>query len=257
MTVASRFVFSQAELTFLAELCGKGNFPGAPPPVLADKAWTPVVRGLLAAGVVRDSDPPEIADDLAAVLDVVFSSQRSLWVRLAYPVGQDGSAAWALWIKGDAVVRQTLVTPETHELVAGDRSALDGLLATVLDIQIARDSEDGEPQTVAYRDSSAAAQLNVDEGPRAVAERYPAAAAFAQALTDARRSIAIDEHVGPGYEDRSRENLVLVESPHGLWLSRYIKPVGHAEDGSSIVVLQRVSIATARERMAALIFAAA
>lgn len=255
MTVATEFVFSQAELTFLAELCGKSNFPAAPPPELGDNSWTPVVRGLLATGVVLDTDPPEIADELAAALDVVFSSERSLWIDLVYRPGEGDNAAWVLWIKGDAVVRQTLLTPETHQLVVCDQSALGELLATALDLQAAQDSQAGEPQTLSYGDFSAALQLNADEGPGASADRYPAAGGWAQALTDGRRSLEVDESVGPGDAGRPHLELTLVDSPTGLWLSRYMRPDGHDEDGSGVVVLQQVNLDTAREQMTALILA--
>jgi hypothetical protein len=251
--LASEFVFSEAELTFLAELCGKNNFPGAPPPELDDKAWTPVVRGLLARGVVFDTEPAAIADEVAAMLDVVFSSERSLWVDLAYRPGEGENAAWALWVKGNTVVRQTLMTPETHRLVVSDRSELEGLLATVLDVRTAQDSQEGESQTISYADFWPAAQLNVDEGPGAVADRYPAVGAYAQALTDGRRSIIVDESVGPGDDGRPRLELTLVESPTGLWLMRYARPVGRGEDGSGVVVMQRVTVDMAREQMNALI----
>jgi hypothetical protein len=255
MTMATEFIFSQAELTFLAELCGKANFPGAPPPALDDKAWKPVVRGLLARGVVFDTEPPAIADEVAVMLDVAFSSERSLWMELAFRPGEGENAAWALWIKRGEVVRQALMTPETHQLVHRDLSVLDELLATVLDIRIAEDSQEGEPETMAYGDFSGAAQLNVDGGPNAVAERYPAAAGYARALTEGRRSIAITARVGPGEEDTSREELTLVEAPHGLWLCRYATRSAQPEDGSGVVVMQRVTLNMAREQMTALILA--
>jgi hypothetical protein len=253
--LASEFVFDQAELTFLAELCGKNNFPGAPPPELDDKAWTPVVRGLLARGVVFDTEPPAIADEVAVMLDVVFSSERSLWVDLVYRPGEGENAAWVLWVKGDTVVRQTLMTSETHRLVVCGRSELDGLLATVLDVRISQDSREGEPQTLSYADYCAASQLNFNEGPGAVADRYPAAEAYAQALTDGRRSIAVEERASWGVDARSRMELKLVESPTGLWLYRRSSPVEHGEDGSGVVVMQRVTLDMAREQMTALILA--
>ncbi len=249
MTMATEFIFSQAELTFLAELCGKANFPGAPPPALDDKAWKPVVRGLLARGVVFDTEPPAIADEVAVMLDVAFSSERSLWMELAFRPGEGENAAWVLWVTGDAVVRHTLMTPETHQLVVCDRSELDDLLAVVLDVRTAQDSREGEPLTASYADFSAAMQLNFHDGPGAVADRYPAARGYAQALTDGRRSIGVDESVGPGDDGRPRVELTLVESPIGLWLTRYTRPVGHGEDGSGVVVMQRVTLDMAREQM--------
>jgi hypothetical protein len=142
--------------------------------------------------------------------------------------------------------------PRIHHLARCARAPVDELLATAFDFPTAQGSSAGEPRILSERDLGAALELGLAEGPRPVADRYPAAADYAQALADGRRSTCVKLRGGPGDEAFPWREIEIVEAPTGLWLVRNETPGDMPQDGSGTVVLQRISVDTARELMVGL-----
>jgi hypothetical protein len=240
---------SDAEATLLAGMAGVDRFPAALPPELEEGAWGTVARGLLARGLAHGESRLEISEEVAELVGGVVFAERSLWIRIHYRPGEGDNLALALWIRGDEVVRQDL-DPEAriHHLSRCARSPVDELLATAFDFSTAQGSRAGEPQRLSQRDLVAALELREAEGPRPVAERYPAATDYADAMYDGRRTTSVTLRGGLEDEVFQRREIEFVEAPQGLWLVRNETP-GAPQDGSQMVVLQRISVDTARELM--------
>jgi hypothetical protein len=244
--------FSQAELTVLARMAGRTYFPGAPQGELDDAGWAAVGRGLMARGVLHGRLRRTVDDDVAALLDVVMGGDWSLWLQLQYNPGLGENSAEVLWIKGDDVVRQTKNDQDVHRLERVQPAAVDEIVSRALDLPTAQDSQAGEPFTMTQLEYSSACSLTRDEGAAAGGARYPAAAEYLQARDDARRATWVQSQRGYGIEVSDCEQLTLIDVPDALWLARPESRGELPEDGSGRLVVQRVTMDEARERVTAL-----
>jgi len=247
--------FSQAELTVLARMVGRTYFPGAPQGELDDAGWAAVGRGLMARGIIHGRLRRTVEDDVAALLDVVLDGDWSLWLQLNYNPGLGGlgdNSAEVLWIKGDEVVRQTMDEQEVHRLERVGPAAVDDLVARALDFPTAQGSETGEPFTMTQREYSEAVALTNDESTAAAAARFPVAAEYVQAHEQSRRNTWVQSECGYGIDARDRDQLALVDAPGALWIVRPENPAELPDDLSGTLVLQRVTVVEARERVTAL-----
>jgi hypothetical protein len=244
---------SDAEATLLAGMAGVDQFPAALPPDLDDAGWATAARGLLARGLAHGERRLVMSEEVAGLVGGVVFAERSLWIRMHYRPGEGDNLAQVLWIRGDEVVRHIL-DPEArvHHLCRCAGSPVDELLATAFDFPTAERSCAGEPRRLSQRDFVAALELREAEGRRPVAERYPAATDYADAMYDGRRSTCVKLRGGPGDEAFPWREREFVEAPSGLWLMHYETPGDPPPDGSGTVVLQRISVDTARELMVGL-----
>jgi len=82
--------------------------------------------------------------------------------------------------------------------------------------------------------------------------RFPAAAEYAEAVVQARRYTWVQSERGYGVDVRDRDQLTLIDAPDALRLVRPEHPGELPEDLSGTLVVQRVTVAEARERVIAL-----
>lgn len=244
---------SDAEATLLAGMAGADRFPAALPPELDDKGWATVARGLVARGLAHGESRLEMSEGIDGLVRGVVFAERSLWIDIQYRPGEGDNSAQALWIRDESVVRHRLNTDaRVHYLARCARSAVDELLTATFDFPTAQESEPGAPQTISQFDYAYALDLNVSDGPSAVADRYPAAADYAAVLTDARRATRVKRDGGPADEGYPWREVEIVEAPQGLWIKRNAAPGPPPDDGSGIVLMQRISVDMAREQLIAL-----
>jgi hypothetical protein len=247
---AQELDFSDAELTLMAFIMDEEYFPATPPPALDDDGWKAVERGLVARGVVHGRLRQRVADDVAEVLDVVLSADRSLWLRVAFAPGVGESHAHVLWLRDDAVVRLTAPPVGPKHLVVCDRKAIDDSLAALVDFPTAAGSQPGEPVSLPIGDFADAMQLASEESSAAAATRYPAAADFVAALADARCTTIFESRrsIGSALGDQRIELLTFAESPsQGLWLAHDDPYDTTADLSSEQTHVRRVSIEMARD----------
>ena len=252
MSPLAQLAFGDEQLTMLAATAGEPAFPYARVPQLDDDGWEAVARGLVARGVLRADRSPAEDETLEAVLGLVRGASSSLRMTLVYAPGAGDSRHEVLWLEGDAVVRQTTTPDGVHRFLTGRRETVEDLLALLLDLEAARDSQPGEPVTLAGAAYAEAVSLvHGDEG-AAAAERHPAAAEFVAALGDARRLTDVEARRRTGDDRFEGDGLTLVESPgHGLWLVRHEAPDDGDPDGAA--TLQRIAPDAARALVAALV----
>jgi hypothetical protein len=244
---------SDAEATLLAGMAGADRFPAALPPEMDDEGWAAVARGLLARGLAHGEGRLEMSDAVAGLIRGAVLAERSLWIEIQYQPGAGDNWSEVLWLGGEGVVRHRLdPDAHVHHLERCARSAVDELLAATFDFPTALDSEAGVPQRISQFDFAYALDLNVAEGPGAVADRYPAAGDYAAVLTDARRATRVKLDGRPGDETFPWREIEIVEAPQGLWLMHDVLPGPPADDGSGIVVIQRITVDMAREQLTAL-----
>jgi hypothetical protein len=248
-STAQEVDFSDAELTLMAFIMDAEYFPATPPPTLDDDGWKAVERGLVARGVVHGRLRQRVADDVAEVLDVVLSAQRSLWPKFVNASGAGSSSdAYVLWLKDDAIVRLSVSPAGLTNLAVCERQAIDAMTASLSDFPAAGASQPGPPVTLPVGDFAEATQVASREGTAAASARFPEAAGFLLALDDARtyRSIESQRRIGPALADQSKEMLTFADSPaHGLWLAHDGRYAG--EDLTGVVTrVQRVSVEMAR-----------
>lgn len=240
---AQELVFTDEQLTLLAAMAGEPSFPGARPPTLGAAAWQAVAGGLAARGLPRAVKP----DAIDAVLGVVLFADSSLCSTLLYAPGEGVNRNETLWLRGGAIVRQTTTPDGLHGFRAGAGAAVDDLLAAVLDFPTAAGSQPGPPQALTQGElADAVGALKVDGAP-AAAERHPAAAGYVEALADARRLVRVEARSRVGEDRFDGDELTIVESPrHGLWLAR-------GDSSGDAIMLERVTVASAREQVMALV----
>jgi hypothetical protein len=247
---AQELDFSDAELTLMAFIMDKEYFPVTPPPTLDDDGWKAVERGLVARGAVHGRLRQRVADDVAEVLDVILSAERSLSLRVAFAPGAGESHAHILWLKDDAIVRLTAPPVGPKHLVVCDRQAIDDTLDALVDFPTAAGSQPGEPLAMPIGDFADAMQLASKDGSAAAATRYPAAADFVAAIGEARCTTNFESRrsIGSALADQRIELLTFAESPaHGLWLA-HDDPYDTTGDLSNEQThVQRVSIDMARD----------
>ncbi len=242
-------VFTNEELTLLANLAGAAYFPCTGSPVLDDATRVAVGRGLIARGVLRDDEPPVAVEVVQALLNTVLHADRSLWLTVR-SAGGDDDRYEVVWLRDGAVARHRPSYDGTHRLLVYDRSAVDDLLAVALRLDVAPDAPSGEPHTVSERVLLDALELNASQGTAAARERAPELAGYLDALSDMRRETRLEarRHLDGGGVDS--EELTLIESPgHGLWVVRELP-------ASGAVTVQRTSVASAREQATRLVRAA-
>jgi hypothetical protein len=247
--------FSDAELTLMAFIMDEEYFPATPPPTLDDDGWKAVERGLVARGAVHGRLRQRVADDVAEVLDVVLSAQRSLWPKFVYAPGAGASDAYVLWLKDDAIVRLSVSAAGLTNLAVCERQAIDAMIASLSDFPAAGGSQPGSPVTLPVGDFAEATQVASRESTAAALAQFPQAADFLLALDDARTYTSVESHrrIGPALADQSKEMLSLADSPaHGLWLAHDGRYGG--EDLTGVVTrIQRVSAEMAREEVSAFV----
>ena len=216
MSAATELKFSDPELTFLAIKLGHGYFPATPLPNLDADGWDAVQRGLIARGVVRGHFRLKVDDDVADVLETVIQADCSLWTQLKFEPGMGRSRGQVLWFKNDRIIRQA-TTDETTSLAERDRSAVDEMLAELVDFPDAASSQDLPAVRVPMLDVHAAIDAAVADGTVAAAASHPDAAGYVCALAEG-RSATLVEYCSAGLEPDRRERLGLAESHlHGFF----------------------------------------
>jgi hypothetical protein len=244
---------TDAEVTLLAGMAGADRFPAALPAELDDRGWGAVARGLLARGLAHGRRRLVMSEEVAGLVGGVVFAKRSLWIELQYRPGEGDNSVQVLWIGDEGAVRHILdADARVHHLARCERSAVDELLAATFDFPTAQGSRPGVPQTISQLDFANALDLNVAEGPAAVADRYPAAADYAAALDAGRRATRVKLAGGMDDEAFPYRAIELVEAPQGLWLMHDVAPGPPAVDGSGTVVIQRISVDMARDQLTAL-----
>ncbi len=230
-------VLTDEELTLLAGMVGAPAFPYARARALDRAARDAVARALAARDVLARDGAARPAVD--ALLGIVLSAGESLRLTIVYAPQEGDSRHEVVWLKSEALVRQTVWPAGIHHFRGGSAAALGELLANVLTFPAAAGSEPGEPRRLARAELDEAVGLLRSDGVEVASVRHPAAAGYVAAVADARRLTAVAWQQGA--EGRIEgEELTLVESrAHGLWLERD-EPAGGA------VVLRRIDPGTAR-----------
>jgi hypothetical protein len=245
MSAAAELKFSDPELTFLAIKLGNGFFPATPLPDLDADSWQAVERGLIARGIVRGHFRLTVDDDVADVLQTVIHADCSLWTQLRFAVGIGGSRGQVLWFKDGRMIRQA-TTDGTTSLAERDRSAVDEMLAELVDFPDAAASRDLPEVRLPMLDLHAAIDAAVADGVAAAAARHPDAAGYVCALAEG-RSTTLVEYRSAGLEPDRCERLSFAESRvHGLWLAQD-DPHRQGELDGVMTLVQQVTVATARD----------
>jgi hypothetical protein len=245
MSAATELRFSDPELTFLAIKLGHGCFPATPLPDLDADSWTAVQRGLIARGVLRGHFRLTVDDDVAELLEAVLQADCSLWTQLKFALGIGGSRGQVLWFKDGTMIRQA-TTDGTTSLAVRDRSAVDEMLAELVDFPDAAASQDLPAVRLLMLDLHAAIDAAVADGIAAAAARHPDVAGYVRALAEP-RSTTLVEYQSAGLEPDRRERLSFAESrAHGLWLSQD-DPHPAGELDGVMTSVQQVTAATARD----------
>jgi hypothetical protein len=253
MTPTPDLVFSDAELTYLAIELDKPYFPATPPPTLDPDGWGVVQRGLVARGVLGGRFRLSVDDDVAEVIEMVLTADLSLWTGLLYAPGAGENRGQILWLRDDAVVRQTATPDGTTTLLVCDRRAVDDMLAEVADFPDAALSEAGPPLTLPLVDFHEAVYATSAESPAAAGARYPAASGYVEALAEGRSATWLERR-SAGEEPERREKLWFAESrAHGLWLA-HDDPHVAGELTGVMTRVQRVTVDMAREEANALVY---
>jgi hypothetical protein len=255
MIVSTELVFSDAELTLMAFMMDKPYFPATPPPTLDDDGWNAVERGLIARGAVDGRFRQRVDDDVAEVLDVVLSADRSLWALPAYAPGEGEAHGQILWCKDDAIVRVTAPRVGPKQLLVCDRSAVAAMLDAVLVFPTAAGSQPGPVRTLPIGDFAEATQILAREDAAAAGAQFPEASGFLEALADAHYSTTIECHISIGDDMQAQrvESMILAESRrHGLWLA-HDEPYEGEEITGVMTRVQQVSVELAREEATALV----
>jgi hypothetical protein len=212
LSAAAQFALSDEEVTLLARMAGLPGFPAARAPQLGDAGWVAVGRALAARSILHGGVEPVVADEVAAVLDVVLFAEGALWCNVDHRPGEGEDRAEVLWFAGDAIVRHTLSPSGVHEFALSDRPAIDDLLAAV--------------PAQASPPPAAAQELSESD--------------WQAACADARVTITV--HALRGADHAS---LTVVDSAqHGLCAAR--------ADASGAVVLERLDAAGARAQLTAI-----
>jgi hypothetical protein len=108
-------VFTDEQLTLLADLAGLPGFPGASRPRLDAAGWAAVAQGLIARGVIHDDDPGGAVPLADAVLGGALYADRWLWITVSDTQDpQAGSGQEILWLKDGVRVRQTVTSNGFH-----------------------------------------------------------------------------------------------------------------------------------------------
>jgi hypothetical protein len=126
-------VFTDEQLTLLADLAGLPGFPGASRPRLDDAGWTAVAHGLMARGVIHDDDPGGAVRLADAVLGVALHADRWLWITVSDTQDPEaGSGQEILWFKAGVRVRQTVTCNGFHRFSTATPADLLAEMLTLL-----------------------------------------------------------------------------------------------------------------------------
>jgi hypothetical protein len=212
-------VYTDEQLTLIADLAGEPSFPGARRPELDEAAWTAVAHGLIARGAIHDDDPPTPVRLVDAVLGVALYADRWLWITIdSQEEGASGQEI--LWLSGDARVRQTVTSDGFHRFAT---ATIDELLGEVLNLRASAGAPAGPPLT-----------LDEEE--------------FGEFMDAACCVVSIECGRRIGEDSVEAQGLTLVESAeHGLRL------LGDLSDGS--IVLEAITSGAAGEHVMALVAA--
>jgi hypothetical protein len=143
-------VFTDEQLTLLAQLAGYQTFPGARSPQLEDAGWAAVAQGLAARGVIHDDDEtaePRLAD---IVLSLVLAADRWLWIRIAGSDEQTAHGDEILWFKEHVRIRQTVAPSGFHRFSA---ATADELVAGALELLTQDDVARRAPRALSGADA--------------------------------------------------------------------------------------------------------
>lgn len=253
MISATDLTFSDAELTFMAIELGYEYFPATPLPTTLDvDGWKTVQRGLMARGVMRGHFRLSLDEDVAQVLELVLSADRSLWMSLSFAPGAGQGGARVLWLNDGAVVSHTSTPEGTTTLTVCDDAAIGDMIAAVVDFPDAADSRDGPPQSLPMLALHEAVDAVDAESAAAAAARFPAAAGYLTALAEPRSTRYIESR-SAGLEPARRQKLAFAESRvHELWLA-LDEPHPSGDLDGVMTRVQQVSPPTARAEAEALV----
>ncbi len=182
--------------------------------------------------------------ELDAVLRPVLLAERTLLVVVIDARKEGGNApVLRFWRHGHTFRRERVRSEGPRSFTTCGRDVIDAVLADVLEIVAAAQSEPGEPQSVAREQMTAAFELLIGGDLAAAMSRTPAAAGFVEAYADARYVVEITSTRIVNYDFYDDYLSLLVSEQHGLW----VDGEDFTADPDGIVRVQRVAPDTAGE----------
>jgi hypothetical protein len=234
---------SDEELGVLWMLAGRPVFGYVPWPELDEPTFGAVARGLAARGFIRDGDPPAMAPDVAALLEVALFADQMLRCTVNHfePV-DPGTRQEVFWRRGESIVRHVPSQSGTHRFGGCDRTAIESVVEELFALPNAAGSPTGTQLSLPETEFVGALECVERDGTDASIALAPELEGFLRALADAHPTTSIE------LRDRDlagHEFSLLDSREHGLWMQ------SNGADRS--VVVQQVSAETAGEHVSELV----
>jgi hypothetical protein len=234
---------SDEELGVLWMLAGRPVFGYVPWPELDEPAFGAVARGLAARGFIRDGDPPAMAPDVAALLEVALFADQMLRCTVNHfePV-DPGTRQEVFWRRGESIVRHVPSLSGTHRFSSCDRTTIESLVEELFALPNSARSPTGAQISVSEIEFVDALERVERDGIDAAVAPAPELERFLRALADVHPTTIIE------LRDRDlagHEFSLLDSREHGLWMQ--------SDGADRSVVVQPVSAETAGEHVSELV----